>query len=31
MNQVFVYIDLEGRTVQVGRMWVHVREVAPLL
>lgn len=25
MNQVFVYIDLEGRVVQVGRMWIHVR------
>lgn len=25
MNQVFVYIDLEGRAVQVGRMWIHVR------
>lgn len=25
MNSVFVYIDLEGRSVQVGRMWIHVR------
>ena len=25
MNPVFVYIDLEGRAIQVGRMWIHVR------